>query len=262
MAKKEEQRSDRPNAQDEKNYTGQLEKQIEELRKVNEETIRLKNVEKFAATGRMARAIAHEIRNPLTNISLALEQLSSEVPDSEDANLLVSMISRNTMRINQLITDLLSSTKFAQLSYSSESINAILDGIIKQTKHFADHKNIHVEDDFTSNMPRVMADTEKIKTAFENLITHAIESVYSNEGKILIKTTNENNKCVVTIQSNGAAINEEKIERLFEPQFTGKSGSGLALTLSQNIILNHGGSIYVESEMGKGTTFTVVLEFA
>ena len=67
---------------------------------------------------------------------------------------------------------------------------------------------------------------------------------------------------MITVQSNGAAISEEKLERLFEPHFTNKQGSGLALTYTQNIILNHGGTIYVESEQGKGTIFTVILDFA
>ena len=240
----------------------QLEKQVEELRKANEELVRLKNVEKFAATGRMARAIAHEIRNPLTNISLALEQLTSEIPANEDATLLVDMISRNTMRINQLITDLLSSTKFGQLTYSSVSINTILDEIVEQNRHVAQHKNVQIEENFTESLPEITADKEKIKTAFENLVIGAIELVESNDGKILIKTSNENHKCLVTIHTSGVSLNEEKMESLFEPRFTGKSGSGLALILSQNIILNHGGNIYVESEQGKGTTFTVVLDFA
>ena len=261
MAKKEEQKNGE-SIQNRKNQDGQLEIKIAELRKANEETIRLKNVEKFAATERMVRAIAHEIRNPLTNIGLALEQLTSELPDNEDTNLLVSMISRNAGRIDQLITDLLKSTKFALLSFSSESINAILDEIIEELSHFVRHKNVLIKKEFAEHLPLLMVDNEKIKTAFENLVTYVIESVLPNEGKILITTENKNNKCVITIISNGAAIGKDKIEQLFEPHFTGKSGSGLALTLSQNIILNHGGSLYVESEMGKGVTFTVILDFA
>ncbi len=247
---------------DDGQYSRQLEKKIEELRKANEETIRLKNVEKFSATGRMARAIAHEIRNPLTNISLASEQLSAEIPHNDDISLLIGMINRNTMRINHLITELLDSTKFAQLSFSHASVNLLFDEILEQQMLFAEQKNVQIEKRFSSDLPELYVDVEKIKTALENLVTNAIESVSPNEGRIVITTANENNKCVVTIQSNGEAISEEKIERLFEPHFTSKKGSGLALTQTQNIVLNHGGSIYVESETGKGTTFTIVLDFA
>ncbi|MDQ2752089.1 MAG: ATP-binding protein, partial [Bacteroidota bacterium] len=247
---------------DGKQHVTQLEKQIEELHRTNEENIRLKNVEKFAAAGRMARSLAHEIRNPLTNIGLALEQLGSELPQNEDANLLVEMISRNTMRINQLITDLINSTKFAQLVFSKDSIKDILEEVIEGAEHFAANKNIAINTEFAPHLPLLFIDRDKIKTAFENLITHSIEAVQQTEGKIVITTANENNKCVITVQNNGAAISNEKIERLFEPHLTNKQGSGLSLTHTQNIILNHGGSIYVESEQGKGTVFTVILEFA
>ncbi len=261
MAKKED--ADKKKiTTDEKQHIKELEQQIAELHKANEENIRLKNVEKFAAAGRMARSLAHEIRNPLTNIGLALEQLGSELPQNEDANLLVEMISRNTTRINQLITDLINSTKFAQLEFSKEFINEIIEEVIEGVKHFAANKNVTIKSEFANHLPELFIDREKIKTAFENLITHSIEAVQPTEGRIAITTASENNKCVVTVQHNGAALSEEKIERLFEPHLTNKQGSGLSLTHTQNIILNHGGSIYVESEGGKGTVFTVILEFA
>lgn len=257
MLNKENRKKESPDID---NNQRQLEKKIEELHKLNEENIRLKNLEKFTAIGRMSRAIAHEIRNPLTNISLALEQLNSELPNNDDVNLLVDMISRNTMRINLLISDLIDSTKFVQLSFSHESINDILNEVIDGVMHFAHHKNANIETEFASDLADLMIDREKIKTAFENLLTHAIESVQPNEGNIFISSANENGKCVVTVQNNGTDISGEKLERLFEPHFTNKQGSGLSLTYAQNIILNHGGSIYIESGQGKGTTFTVILE--
>ena len=137
MAKKEE-LNGKHNKSNEEEYSRQLEKQIIELHKANEETIRLKNVEKFAATGRMARSLAHEVRNPLTNISLALEQLNAELPHNDDVSLLIEMIGRNTMRINGLITELLNSTKFSQLEFSNVSINEILGEIVEHVKSFCE----------------------------------------------------------------------------------------------------------------------------
>ncbi len=260
MVKKEEQNKSQ-NGSNEKQNSLQLEKKIQELQKANEEIIRLKNVEKFESAGRMARTIAHEIRNPLTNISLALEQLNAELPHNDDVTLLVEMISRNTMRINGLITDLLDSTKFAQLDFSDVFINELLDEAIAQIRHLAKHKHIQIEEHFSNQLPTLLVDSEKIKTAFENLLTHVIESVQSGTGKITIRTENQNNKCVISIHNDGAVMNKEKLDRLFEPRFTDKQGTGLALTHAQNIILNHGGSIYAESEPNKGTTFTIILSF-
>ena len=92
-------------------FREQLEIRVDELAALNLELIELRNMEKFAVTGRISRTIAHEVRNPLTNINLATEQLRSEVPPGDDVNLLFEMISRNSNRINQLISDLLNSTQ-------------------------------------------------------------------------------------------------------------------------------------------------------
>ena len=253
---------DKQHSNNEETYSHQLEKQIEELHKDHEELIRQKAVEKFVSVSRMMRTVAHEIRNPLTNIGLALEQLNAEIPQNEDATLLTEMIQRNTTRINTLISELLESTKFAQLNFSDVSINVLLDEVIEHARHFAVHKNVRIEEDFAEPLPKLLLDTEKMKTAFESLLTNCIESVQPSEGKILITTASENRKCVITIKHNGAAIPTDKLERLFEPYFLSKGSAGLVLTQTQNTILNHGGSIYVESEQGKGTTFIIVLEFA
>ncbi len=92
-------------------FRNQLEQRLEELAKLNLELIELRNIEKFAVTGRISRTIAHEVRNPLTNINLAVEHLKSEVEETEDINMLFEMIMRNTDRINQLISNLLNSTR-------------------------------------------------------------------------------------------------------------------------------------------------------
>ena len=121
-----------------------MEERVKELHGKNEEINRLRSTEKFAATGRIARTIAHEVRNPLTNISLATEQLQEEVPRNEETELLLRMIDRNTTRINQLITDLLNSTKFAQLIFTQTSLNDILDEALDLAKDRIELKHIQV----------------------------------------------------------------------------------------------------------------------
>ncbi len=262
MAKQEEAESNQ-SIQDKKLYCRELEKQIESLRRANVETIRLKNVEKFAAAGRMARTIAHEVRNPLTNISLALEQLNAEMPHNDETSLLIDMINRNTMRINQMITDLLNSTKFAQLSFSQTSIGEVMSQVLISVKHLAEQKGVSLIDNAHQRLPALMLDADKIASAFENIINYMMESVSPPGNKITIVTSVENEKCMVTFRDNGPGLSEEKVQRLFEPYFSAAvKGSGLALTHAQNIILNHGGDISVESEHGKGTCFIVVLPFA
>ncbi len=244
-------------------YRGQLEERIAELRDTNEEIKRLRSIEKFAATGRIARTIAHEVRNPLTNISLATEQLHEEIPHNEETELLVHMIDRNTIRINQLITDLLNSTKFAQLNFSRANVNDILNEALEWAKDRLELKGFTVNKQYAEDLPEVYVDVEKMKIAFLNLIVNAAEAMEKGKGVLAIITLKNKDKCIVRIKDNGAGITEEYMPRLFEPYFTSKmKGSGLGLTNTQNIVLNHKGSIYAESEPGKGTTFTIELAIA
>lgn len=244
-------------------YRLQLEERIKELGDKNEEINRLRSIEKFAATGRIARTIAHEVRNPLTNISLATEQLQEEIPINDETELLMRMIDRNTTRINQLITDLLNSTKFAQLTFTKTSLNQLLNDSLDLARDRIELKNITVNKEFDESLPDVQVDADKMKIAFLNLIMNAIEAMQENKGVLTVATEKVKDTCFIRIGDNGIGMDEEQMHRIFEPYFTSKAkGSGLGLTNTQNIILNHKGIIYAQSEVGKGTTFIVELDCA
>jgi signal transduction histidine kinase len=243
-------------------YQEQLRMRILELRGVNKELLQMRSIEKFASTGRIARTIAHEVRNPLTNINLAMEQLKSEMAGSEDSSILFEMVNRNSNRINQLITDLLNSTKFAELTYGKTSINVLLDEALELAKDRIVLYNINVVKHYSTDICDVAVDKDKLKIAFLNVIVNAIEAMEPGKGILTIVTKGENNKCVVEIGDNGSGMDKESLSRLFEPYFTSKpKGNGLGLTNTQNIILNHKGTIQAESEKGKGTTFIITLDF-
>ena len=244
-------------------YQEQLRERIIELRNVNKELLQMRSIEKFASTGRIARTIAHEIRNPLTNINLAMEQLKNEARADDDIAILFEMVQRNSNRINQLITDLLNSTKFAELSYAKISINKLLDEAIDLATDRIVLYNISVVKKYSTDICDVSVDREKLKIAFLNIIVNAIEAMEPGKGVLTISTRGENNKCVIEIADNGSGMDRESLGRLFEPYFTSKpKGNGLGLTNTQNIILNHKGTIQAESERGKGTTFIITLDFA
>lgn len=248
-----------------KNYQIELDNRIKELNKVNEELIQMRSIEKFAATGRIARTIAHEVRNPLTNINLAADQLKAEItPDDENARFLFDMINRNSNRINHLISDLLNSTKFSDLNYEKISINTLLDEALNEAKDRVILNNTKVIKKYSTDICEVSVDKTKIKLAFLNIIINALEAMENIENAILIlETKGENGKCHIVITDVGIGMDKDSISRLFEPYFTNKpKGNGLGLTNTQNIILNHKGNIQVKSEEGKGTTFTIILDFA
>ena len=241
-------------------YKEQLQDRVNQLAKLNTELIELRSLEKYVATGRIARVIAHEVRNPLTNINLACEQLKSEV-GNENSDLLFSMINRNSDRINQLVTDLLATTKVAELSFSETSINKIIDETLELANDRIKLNDIKVVKNYDENICPISLDIDKIKIAFLNIIVNAVEAMGEN-GILEITTKNQNGKCVVKISDNGKGMKKEESDRLFEPYFTTKEkGNGLGLANSHNIIISHKGSIFAESKYGEGTSFTISFSY-
>lgn len=243
-------------------YENVLKKRIEELALANTELKQMRSQEKFAATGRIARTIAHEIRNPLTNINLAAEQLSSEMPaGDENTHFLFDMINRNSNRINMLISDLLNSTKFSELQFQKVSINELIDETLTEAQDRIALNDVTLIKKYAEDICDITADKEKIKIAFLNIIINAIEAMDGKKEAIFtIETKKEEDKCIVRITDTGTGMDEESVSKLFEPYFTNKqNGNGLGLTNTQNIILNHKGNIYVESKLGSGTCFIITL---
>lgn len=243
-------------------YQAQLQQRFDELAKVNIELIELRNIEKFSLTGRISRTIAHEVRNPLTNINLAVEHLKSFTENSEEAAMLLDMIVRNTKRINELISNLLNSTRSAEMKLEQENINKLLDTSLEFAQDRIELKKIKVVKNYEKDLCSVLVDKEKIYIAFLNIIVNAIEAMDKN-GTLYLTTEDYNNKCVVKITDTGKGMPKGDISKLFEPFFTTKdNGNGLGLTNTQNIILGHKASISADSELGKGTTFTVSFNYA
>jgi signal transduction histidine kinase len=241
-----------------------LQQQIVELDKANAALLLMKRSEKFLATGRIARTIAHEVRNPLTNIDLAVAQIKSELPDEpEGTAMLFDMINRNSRRINQLISELLDATRFADLNFSPASINDLLDESLELAKDRIELNSIKVEKKYSTDICEISVDAEKVKIAFLNLIVNAIEAMEPGKGILQILTKGEDNKCIVEISDNGPGMTDEQLNHVFEPYFSTKTnGNGLGLTNTANIILNHKGDISVSSKPGEGTTFVIKFDFS
>ena len=238
-------------------FRSQLESRVDQLAELNKELIELRSLEKYTVTGRIARTIAHEVRNPLTNINLSLEQLRSEIPPNESNDMFFDMIARNSNRINKLVSELLNSTRASELNFGEVSINELLDESLDLASDRISLKHIEIVKNYDSDICKIKIDKEKIKIVFLNLIVNAIEAMESS-GQLVLASRAENKKCIVTIQDNGIGMDKEQMARLFEPYFsTKKDGNGLGLANAQNIILSHEGSITAESEKGKGTSFII-----
>lgn len=215
--------------------------------------------EKLSMTGKIARTIAHEVRNPLTNLSLALDQLKDEVPDEiEDAALYFEIIERNATRIGALISDLLSSSKPRDLKLVPLSLNEAVKSSLKLVDDRLKLKDISLVEDYSTDLPNLSIDQEQLSMALLNLYVNAIEAMKIGEGELLISTYREEDRIVLSISDNGEGIPDKHLPQLFEPFFSAKKeGTGLGLTAVQNIIRSHNASIIVESEVGVGTAFYI-----
>ncbi|MFB6457771.1 ATP-binding protein [Chitinophaga sp. Hz27] len=221
--------------------------------------------EKFVITGRIARVIAHEVRNPLTNILLAVSQFKDDavVVASEDAMLYTDIIERNCTRINQLITELLHSTRMMELHANAVFLDKLLNSTLQLSEDRIKLNEIRLDLKLADDNLQVLVDEEKVVIAILNIVINAIEAMTPGKGILTITTRRIHDKALIKIADNGPGIPQEIQSRLFDPFYTSKpKGTGLGLTSTQNILLNHKGTIHVESEMGIGTSFSITLPLA
>ncbi len=214
--------------------------------------------EKLAATGRLVRTLAHEVRNPLNNINLSIEQLIQQVND-EDSRLYLDIVRRNGKRIGDLITELLNSSRpSTQVSLQKTSLQSVMDSAIAAAIDRITLKRIDSKVSYPKKECFALIDAEKIQLAFLNIIINAIEAMEENTGKLSITIQSTEEEHLVKIADNGSGISEENMQRLFEPYFTSKrNGMGLGLASTLNIIQSQNAHIDVKSEIAKGTTFII-----
>jgi PAS domain S-box-containing protein len=219
-----------------------------------------KILEKQALTGKVARVIAHEIKNPLTNIHLSLAEIKAILLDKEskeDPLDFLEIIERNGKRINMLIEDLLNATRFDTMNFGDVYLHDLITETIDHVQDRIKLKDIHLEKDISENL-LIKGDKEKLVIAVLNILVNAVEAISEKTGKIVISAMRTGDQAEIVIRDNGKGMPEEDKKRLFEPFFTSKkTGTGLGLTATYNIISKHEGLIEVDSEVGAGTEFRI-----
>ncbi len=230
---------------------------ITSLRKAERATLQ---AEKLAATGRLVRTLAHEVRNPLNNITLSVEQIQADaVPDGME--LYLNIIQRNSKRISDLISELLNSSRPTEIVMQRVPLQSVIDEVINQAADRLKLKNIRFDVSFPPLPVWVNADVEKLSIALLNIVINASEAMEEQpDGHLQMRLTLPDDRAQLLISDNGCGIPEENVSRLFEPYFTQKrNGMGLGLASTLNIIQAHKGHIEVSSEVGEGTSFTISL---
>lgn len=213
--------------------------------------------EKLAATGRLVRTLAHEVRNPLSNIHMSLEQLNGLTKDED--RIYLDIIDRNGKRINDLITELLTSSKPAEMSFEKIALQTVIDDTIAIALDRITLKQIKLRLNYPDAPCYIRGDKNKLKIAFLNIIINAIEAITHDQGELSIAVTSTEESNSVEISDNGCGIPTENLSKLFEPYFTSKrNGIGLGLASTLNIIQAHNATVEVRSKVNEGTTFVVI----
>jgi PAS domain S-box-containing protein len=220
--------------------------------------------ERLTVTGRFARMVAHEVRNPLTNIQLALEQLEEEFPPGADGpGLYTDILRRNAGRIGTLITQVLHSSRPMDMELKPGAINTVLSSAYELVKDRCELIGVETQMDLQEDLPFVPMDSETLTIAFVNLCVNAIEAMEEDKGHLRITSREVRGMVQVTVEDDGKGMTDEERERVFQPFFSArKGGMGLGLTESRNILNAHGVQISLESAPGKGTTFTLMFPVA
>jgi PAS domain S-box-containing protein len=235
--------------------------------KIQEEILRM---DRLVSLGKLASGIAHELRNPLAGIKTTAQALSEEMSKDDSRREYLNRITKEIDRLNELLKTFFSFAKPQELNlvycHIREVINEIIPFLFKE---IAD-KGIHFIETYDPQLPRIKVDKAQMHQAFLNLFLNALQAM-PHGGELKIEVTpitpspldgsgSKQNFIKVIISDTGKGIPPHIVQKIFDPFFTTKpKGIGLGLSITYQIIKKHGGTIKVESEWGKGTSFIINL---
>jgi len=249
-------------------YSGHLEELVEERTKeirryseeleeiVKERTRELREAERLAAIGELAAMVGHDLRNPLTSIASAAYYIKTKFANmDEKIKEMFEIIEYDVIRSNKIINDLLDYSKELKLELKEASFVRIVKEALKA---IGIPKNVYVVNMVNGKL-RIKIDAEQMKRVFINIIKNAVEAM-PDGGKLTIKSEENEGNLKVTFSDTGKGIPEEVMKKLWKPLVTTKAtGMGFGLAICKRIVEALGGTIFLESTVGKGTTVTIFL---
>jgi two-component system NtrC family sensor kinase len=236
------------------------------LKEIQDRGNQLIESRKMAAIGTLTAGIAHEINNPLNNISLTTEALIdefSEWSEEEKMDMLRDIYSQ-VERAGATVANLLDFTHRDESSFKILSVQDVLESTAVLISNELLLKKIIFKIKYDENLPKIRGHHQNLQQVFLNLFLNAIEAMH-NGGELTVVSSVEGNSVRIDISDTGVGIPQENLARIFDPFFTTKElgkGTGLGLSVSFGIVEKHHGSIVANSEAGKGTTVTIFLPVA
>jgi len=232
------------------------------VKKLNATQKELLHKEKLASMGQLAAGVAHEINNPLGTILLYADVMYKETPDDNPNRSDLRMIIDETTRCKNIVSGLLNFSRQQEIIAQETDLHQLIERTIEALSKQPAFDNIAIQCDFNSDLPTIQADPAQLQQVFTNLLENAAQSIVE-DGDIRVTASKQDEQFVeVQVSDTGAGIPKENIGKLFSPFFTTKGlgkGTGLGLSIAYGIIKMHRGQISVQSEVGFGTTITVVL---
>lgn len=237
-------------------------------------TQQMERAAKLASLGEIISGIAHEIKNPLAGISCAVQVFNSELANDDSRKPVITEVLNQVKRLDRIVKDLLSYAKPKTPVFVPSKIQDVLEKTLFFVYSKAKNQHIAIDNQVSKELPDILMDPDQMQQVFMNIIINAIQSM-PNGGILTISVSRKSRQEVedsikrpiqgdpiltIRIQDTGSGISPEDLPYIFEPFFTKKTkGTGLGLSISRKIVQDHGGDITVESEVGKGSAFTVYL---
>ena len=232
---------------------------LTEIRRLERE-VRLQD--RLAAVGRLAAAIAHEIRNPLTSIAGSVSMLSDAPALNDEQRQLLQIVTRESERLNNIITDFLAYSRGKQYRFERVNLVPLLEDTLTLLEHrlAAENNGIHLARSIGLQEAWVLADGDKLKQVFWNFSENAIRAMKKTGGTLTAALIERGAEWELSFSDTGPGISPQQTEKIFEPFQSGfEGGTGLGLAIVYQIVQAHEGKVWARSEVGKGTSFVVRL---
>ena len=259
---------------EEEEMTRRLEKMVEDrTRELKETDAKLLHQDKMASLGKLSASVVHEINNPISGI-LSLVMLMNRIMEGgtlqqkelEQFKQYLGLMETETRRISRIVSNLLAFSRHSKMEFGSVKLNQLIEKTLFLNANLLRLHSVKVEERLDPDLPDLTGSEDRLQQVFMNLISNAAEAIEASRGErvLTIQTQPLPGKgCVsISFSDTGVGIPPENLPKLFEPFFSTKKkgkGVGLGLSVAYGIIQEHEGSIQVQSEVGRGTTFTIEL---
>jgi PAS domain S-box-containing protein len=252
--------------------TQRLEQMVEErTRQLQETHAKFLHHDKMASLGKLSASVVHEINNPIAgilNLIILMKRIMAEKvlepKDIEQFNFYLNLMETETRRTSRVVSNLLAFSRQSKMEMKPVNVNRLIERTLVLNSNLLKIASVKVRKRLDHSLPDIVGSEDQLQQVFMNLISNAAQAMETKEGGVLRIETRfspEESVVVVKLKDSGIGIPKEDMSRLFEPFFTTRKlkGVGLGLSVVYGIIQEHGGSIYVHSKVGEGSTFRVKL---